>query len=44
VHIMMYMISYYLNFLKDVLILTSYKPLDAQTLNHDHKINTIHFT
>jgi hypothetical protein len=40
---MLYMILHYLNFLKDVLILTSYALLDALTLNHDHKIDIIYF-
>jgi hypothetical protein len=42
-HLTMYTISYYLNFLKDVSILTSYTSLHAPTLNHDHKIDTINF-
>jgi len=41
---MVYMILHYLNFLKDMSILTSsYAPFDTSTLNHDHKINTIYF-
>jgi len=36
------MISHYLNFLK-VLILTSYTPLNAPTLNHGHEIERISF-
>jgi hypothetical protein len=32
---MVSMISYYLNFLKDMSTLTSYIPLDASTLNLD---------
>jgi hypothetical protein len=36
---MVYIISYYLNFLKDVSKLTLYTPLDAPTLNHDHEID-----
>jgi len=37
------MISYYLNFLKDVLILTSYTSLNVLTLNHDYETDTIIF-
>jgi hypothetical protein len=32
----------HLNFLKNVLILTSYIPLNAQTLNLNHEINIIY--
>jgi hypothetical protein len=39
----MYTFLLYLNFLKDVSILNSYILLDIQTLNNDHKINTINF-
>jgi hypothetical protein len=35
---MVYMIFHYLNFLKDVLILTSCIPLDALTLNCQHEM------
>jgi hypothetical protein len=37
------MILFYLNFLKDVLILTSYTSLDTLILNQDQKINNIKF-
>jgi hypothetical protein len=40
---MVYIISLYLNFLKDVSILILYIPLDIQILNNDHKINTINY-
>jgi hypothetical protein len=40
---MVYMILFYLNFLKDVLILTSYTSLDTLILNQDQKINNIKF-
>jgi hypothetical protein len=36
-HLTMYMILYYLKILKDVLILTSYTPLNVLTLNIDEK-------
>jgi hypothetical protein len=42
-HLMVYIISHYLNILKDVTKLTSYIPLDTLTLNPDYKINIIHF-
>lgn len=35
--------SNYLKFLNDVLILTSYIPLYASTMNFDHKKDTINF-
>jgi hypothetical protein len=38
-----YMISYYLIFLNDMSILTSYTTLDTSILNHVHKIDTTHF-
>jgi hypothetical protein len=35
-YLIVYMISHYLNFLKEVSILTLYTSLDASTLNHNH--------
>jgi hypothetical protein len=36
------MILYYLNFLKDVLILILYTQLHELTLNHDNEIDLLH--
>jgi hypothetical protein len=41
-YLMAYVISYYLNRLKDVLVLTLYIPLNASTLNHE--LDFYHFS
>ena len=38
-----YIMSYYLNFLKDTSILTPCTPLDVSALNYNNKIDSINF-
>jgi hypothetical protein len=42
VYLIVYIIFYYLKFLKDMLILTSYTQLNISTLNFDNEMHTIH--